>query len=156
MQNYTRSDYTQAQFNIATWRILLIEIIFISSFAGIFFSEWYIFGATFLFLTLITISKFLSIVLNIILSSIWGLFAAVNTTIVQGINFFTGDLIQSLEIIFSTPPSQILGILFFLIGYILHASSIESIRDVFKGLVRQIPGYSFIKKIITVNRVRSY
>ena len=87
MQHYTRSDYTQAQFNIATWKILFIEIIFISSFAGIFFSKWYVFGATFLFLIMITVSKFLSIILNLILSSIWGLFAAVNTTIVQGINF---------------------------------------------------------------------
>tara|TARA_B100001175_G_C19369990_1_gene571266 strand:- start:176 stop:634 length:459 start_codon:yes stop_codon:yes gene_type:complete len=151
MELNTRREYTQVIFSTLTWRILLIEIFFISSFTGIYFSQWYIFGGTLLIFIISFLMRALSIIINIIFSSFWGLFAAVNSAFVQRIDFYTDNYIDSLILIFSTPSSQILGVIFFILSYIFHASGIESFRDIAIGVIKYIPGSKLLKRLIKYN-----
>ena len=86
-----------------------------------------------------------------LICSFWGLFAAVNTAFVQRVDFYTDNYIDSLILIFSTPSSQILGVIFFILSYILHASGIESFRDIAIGVIKYIPGSKLLKRLIKYN-----
>ncbi|EEI3460375.1 hypothetical protein G3D33_004966 [Salmonella enterica subsp. salamae] len=113
----TRRDIRQAieqsKMNESNVNILFIEIFIISIACGLTFQSWWVFGCLFIGLLVSLNIKILSHILIILLSIGWG-----------GVGCGIGILIDS------TGATIILTILGLLIGFGIHLSGLQWVRDI--------------------------
>ena len=119
-QGNTRKGYTQAILNLKTGRLFAIELMLGAIFIGVYFTSWYSFGGALLALAVFCYNRNTGAIIVIIFSFLWAFLAAANACIFQGVDFFQDSIAQSVLILFSTPASCVLGIIFFGFGLQFH------------------------------------
>ena len=141
MKNNSRTGYTQAISNLATWRFLVFEIILISIAIGIYFQSTYIFLASIISLTTLFYIKITAVLTSIIFSLSYALLFPI---LIAGI-----DLYQVQGVIwsfFSTPVSKVLALLIFLATYYLNYSGSVVLREVLEPILNSFSNVFNTKK----------
>ena len=128
----TRKGFTQATFNDDASNVLFGEIIIASIVVGVFFESWYVFGGVLVGLIILFCIPVINIVLAIVFSLLWAVIGAGIACYFQDINLNleTNISIDLVTVLFSTPASQIVGGILFLVGLGMHLAGIEWVRDV--------------------------
>ena len=139
----TRKGYTQAILNLKTGKLFAGEILLVAIFIGIYFASWFGFGVILLTLIVFSYLQNTGFILAVVLSCFWSALAAANACIFQGIDFFQESLFQSVLILFSSPASCVLGIIFFILGLQFHLTGIEWARDTLDPIGRNMPKIPF-------------
>lgn len=142
-QGNTRKGYTQAILNLKTGKLFAGEIMLVAIFIGVYFTSWYSFGGALLALAVFCYNRNTGTIIAITFSCLWAFLAAANACIFQGVNFFQESFAQSTLILFSTPASCVLGIIFFIFGLQFHFTGIEWVRDYLDPVGRNIPKITF-------------
>lgn len=141
MKNNTRTGYTQAISNLATWKFLVFQIIVISITIGIYFQSTYIFLASIIFLTAFFYIKITAVIFSIMFSL---LFALLLPILIAGI-----DIHSAQEIIwsfFSTPISKVFALLIFVVTYYLNYSGSVVLREVVEPILNSLTNVIRTKK----------
>ena len=133
----TRKGVTQAKFNDDASNFVFAEIGILSGVVGYYFSDWYIFGGMLVGLIICLYIPIINIIMGVGLSVLWALIGAKITCFFQDTNipnltntFEYADIYNVLVVLFSTPPSQIIGGLLFLASLGAHLATIEWTRDI--------------------------
>ena len=128
----TRKGFTQATFNEDASNFLIGEILIASIVGGAFFESWYVFGGVLLGLMILFLIPVINIVLAVVFSLLWAVIGAGIVCYFQDIslNLETNISIDLVILLFSTPASQIIGVILFLSGLGMHLAGIEWARDV--------------------------
>ena len=139
----TRKGYTQAILNLKTGKLFAGELMLVAIFIGVYFASWYSFGGALLALAVFCYIRNTGAIIAITFSFLWAFLAAANACIFQGVDFFQDSVAQSVLILFSTPASCVLGIIFFVFGLQFHFTGIEWVRDYLDPVGRNIPKIPF-------------
>ena len=128
----TRKGFTQATFNDDASNVLIGEILIASIIGGVFFESWYVFGGVLLGLMILFLIPVINIVLAVVFSLSWAVIGAGIVCYFQDIslNLETNISFNLVILLFSTPASQIIGVILFLSGLGMHLAGIEWARDV--------------------------
>lgn len=141
MKNNSRTGYTQAISNLATWRFLVFEIILISIAIGIYFQSTYIFLASIISLTTLFYIKITAVLTSIIFSLSCALLFPI---LIAGIDIYqVQGVIWSF---FSTPVSKVLALLMFLTTYYLNYSGSVVLREVLEPILNSFSNVFNTKK----------
>jgi len=109
--NKVRKGVTQAQFNKEYSGLLGIEFLIISVTIGYYYSSWWAFLGTFIFLYIL-LTTFLSIIIILILSVIWAIIPAY-----FAYGFWGRD------------AGAVIGIIAFISSYAAHKASLDYFND---------------------------
>lgn len=130
MSKNTRPGYSQALFNISSWKFLAFEILFFAIWIGAYFESIYAFCIALIGLIIIFLNRITLIITSLGISFAWAVLGAM---FARGMNFFHHEIFTSLEnfgYIFSSPLSQVVSILIFIFSYFYHVSVAQLLRDV--------------------------
>ena len=123
MKNF-RKDFTQASLNLASWKIVIVEILVFSVALASYFSNIYIFAAALLILVFLFYLKLTSILISVCFALIWALMPSMIISIFTNVDFIT-----SLPNLLSSPSSQVFAFILFWIGFYFHITCADFLRD---------------------------
>ena len=131
MSKNSRVGYSQAIFNLSSWKFLGFEIFLFSIWAGAYFDSIYAFFFFLIGLFAVFLNKTTLLIASLGISFAWAVLGAM---FARGINFFHHEIFNSLEnfiYIFSSPLAQVTAILIFIFSYFYHVSVAQLLRDIF-------------------------
>ena len=111
MENY-RKGITQASLNLYTWKIIALEILFISIAFGAYMESIYVFGISLFIFLLLFYVKSTAIYVSTLFSIIWALIPSSILSNIKNVEFYS-----SLHILLQSPVSQVFAIIIFYIAF---------------------------------------
>ena len=123
MENY-RKGITQASLNLYTWKIIALEILFISIAFAAYMESIYVFGISLFIFLLLFYVKSTAIYVSTLFSIIWALIPSSILSNIKNVEFYS-----SLHILLQSPVSQVFAIIIFFIAFYLHKSTSDFFHD---------------------------
>ena len=125
-----RKQFTQAKLNLSTWKFLVIEILIVSFGVATYFNSIYVFAiALFSLLTLFYL-RLTFMLISSFFSLMWGLLPSILISTFKSIDF-----IESLPELLSSPSSQILALIIFIVSFYFHITGADFLRDALEPIM---------------------
>ena len=125
-----RKQFTQAKLNLSTWKFLVIEILIVSFGVATYFNSIYVFAiALFSLLTLFYL-RLTFMFISSFFSLMWGLLPSILISTFKSIDF-----IESLPELLSSPSSQILALIIFIVSFYFHITGADFLRDALEPIM---------------------
>lgn len=131
MTRNTRKGYIQAIANLSSWRPLVIQIVFLSTFAGFYYKNMYIFILILILLTSLFYNRLTAFISSILLSLSSALLIPI---LMSGIKM--ENLKEYYIYLFSTPLSKVTFLIIFIVTYYFNYSGSLVIREVLEPVIR--------------------
>ena len=125
-----RKQFTQAKLNLSTGKFLVIEILIVSFGVATYFNSIYVFAiALFSLLTLFYL-RLTFMLISSFFSLMWGLLPSILISTFKSIDF-----IESLPELLSSPSSQILALIIFIVSFYFHITGADFLRDALEPIM---------------------
>ena len=119
-----RKQFTQAKLNLSHGRFLVFEILIVSFGVAAYFESIYVFAIALFSILALFYLRFTSLFISSIFSLIWGLMPSILISTFKAVNFF-----EILPELLSSPPSQILASVIFIVSFYFHITGADLLRD---------------------------
>jgi len=119
-----RKQFTQAKLNLSHGRFLVFEILIVSFGTAAYFESIYVFAIAIFSILALFYLRFTSLFISSIFSLIWGLMPSILISTFKAVNFF-----EILPELLSSPPSQILALVIFIVSFYFHITGADLLRD---------------------------
>ena len=126
-----RRDFTQASLNLATWKIVAIEILVFSIALASYLSNIYIFAASISTFLILFYFKITAIFASIFFALLWALMPSMIISIFTYANF-----IESLRQSLSSASFQVLAFILFWVSFYYHITCADFLRDALDPLFK--------------------